>query len=187
MTIDLRPSATDRDIVSNVTQNACSADGIALLAEGRFQEALAPLRMALALGDPLPSTMLNLAIAEDRAGSRDHARRLMHRVAARLPAWDEPLVRLAESLRAAGETAAAEEAYRRTLDLNPGRSDALIALSGLLLMRKQADEARDLLLRCCGIAPDNAEAWNTLGPGPAHGRQTQSGAERFRARPRSPA
>jgi protein O-GlcNAc transferase len=163
MTVDIRPSATHRDVGSNVTQNACSAEGIALLAEGRFQEALAPLRMALALGDALPSTILNLAIAEDRAGSRDHARRLMHRVAARLPAWDEPLVRLAESLRAAGETAAAEEAYRRTLDLNPGRSEALVALSGLLLMRKQAEEARDLLLRCCGIVPDNPEAWNTLG------------------------
>ncbi len=163
MTIDLRASATEQDFVSDVTQSACSTDGIALLAEGRFQEALAPLRMALALGDPLPSTMLNLAIAEDRAGSRDHARRLMHRVAARLPDWDEPLVRLAESLRAAGEIAAAEEAYRRTLDLNPGRSEALIALSGLLLMRKQPGEARDLLVRCCGIAPDNAEAWNTLG------------------------
>jgi protein O-GlcNAc transferase len=163
MTIDIWPSATERHVMSDATQNACSADGIALLAEGRFQEALAPLRIALALGDALPSTILNLAIAEDRAGSRDHARRLMHRVAARLPAWDEPLVRLAESLRAAGETAAAEEAYRRTLDLNPGRSEALIALSGLLLMRKQAEEARDLLLRCCGIEPDNAEAWNTLG------------------------
>lgn len=163
MTVDIRPSATDRDVVSNFTQDACSADGIALLAEGRFQEALAPLRMALALGDALPSTILNLAIAEDRAGSRHHARRLMYRVAARLPAWDEPLVRLAESLRAGGETAAAEEAYRRTLDLNPKRCEALIALSGLLLMRKQAEEARVLLLRCCGIAPDNAEAWNTLG------------------------
>jgi protein O-GlcNAc transferase len=163
MTVDTRLAATDRDFVSDSSQNACSADGIALLAEGRFQEALAPLRMALALGDALPSTMLNLAIAEDRAGSRDHARRLMHHVAAKLPTWDEPLVRLAESLRATGETAAAEEAYRRTLDLNPGRSEALIALSGLLLMRQQADEARDLLLCCCGIAPDNAEAWNTLG------------------------
>jgi protein O-GlcNAc transferase len=136
---------------------------MALLAEGRFQEALVPLRMALAQGGALPSTMLNLAIAEDRAGSRDHARRLMHHVAARLPTWDEPLVRLAESLRAAGDNAAAEEAYRRTLDVNPGRSEALIALSGLLLMRNQAEEARDLLLRCCGIVPDNAEAWNTLG------------------------
>ena len=76
MTVDIRPSATDRDVVSNFTQDASSADGI-LLAEGRFQEALAPLRLALALGDALPSTLLNLAIAEDRAGSRDHARRLM--------------------------------------------------------------------------------------------------------------
>ncbi len=30
-------------------------------------------------------------------------------------------------------------------------------------MRNEAREARDLLLRCCGIAPDNAEAWNAMG------------------------
>ena len=187
MTIDLRASATEQDFVSDVTQNACSADGIALLAEGRFQEALAPLRMALALGDPLPSTMLNLAIAEDRAGSRDHARRLMHRVAARLPDWDEPLVRLAESLRAAGETAAAEEAYRRTLDLNPGRSEALIALSGLLLMRKQAGRSARSAVALLRHRAGQRRGMEYPRTGPAHGRRTQSGAERFRARPRSPA
>jgi superkiller protein 3 len=87
----------------------------------------------------------------------------MQHVADRLPNWDEPVVRLAESLRAAGETAAAVAAYRRALDLNPTRAHALIALSGLLLIRNEAEEARDLLVRCCGIEPENAEAWNTLG------------------------
>ncbi len=136
---------------------------IALLAEGRFQDALEQLRMALALGDTAPATLLNLAIAEDRVGDRERARRLMRQVAVRLPEWDEPILRLAESLRGAGENGAAEEAYRRVLELAPLRSEALIALSGLLLMRGQADEARDLLIQCCGVAPENAEVWNTLG------------------------
>ena len=49
------------------------------------------------------------------------------------------------------------------LELNPVRAEALVALGGLLLMREQAEEARDLLRRCCEAEPDNAEAWNTLG------------------------
>jgi protein O-GlcNAc transferase len=147
MTIDVRPSMA----------------GVDLLAAGRFQEALAPLRLALSLGEAAPATLLNLAIAEDRAGDRERGRRLMRQVAVRLPDWDEPVLRLAESLRAAGETMAAEEAYRQVLELNQGRPEALIALSGLLLLRGQAEAAQCLLIRCCGVAPDNAEAWNTLG------------------------
>jgi protein O-GlcNAc transferase len=137
--------------------------GADLLAQGRFHDALAPLRLALSLGDTTPVTLLNLAIAEDRAGDRDRARHLMQQVANWLPTWDEPILRLAESLRATGEHAAAEEAYRQVLDRNPFRQEALIALAGLLLLRKQPEPARDLLLRCVGRAPDNAEAWNTLG------------------------
>jgi protein O-GlcNAc transferase len=163
MTVDFRPAAIAGSIAPIRTQGSWSADGLALLADGRFQEAIAPLRLALARGDVRPSMVLNLAIAEDHAGSRDHARRLMHHVADRLPNWDEPVVRLAESLRAAGETAAAEAAYRRALDLNPTRTHALIALSGLLLIRNESEEARDLLVRCCEIEPENAEAWHTLG------------------------
>jgi protein O-GlcNAc transferase len=137
--------------------------GLDLLAKGRFQDALAPLRLAVSLGDTAPATLLNLAITEDGAGDRKRARRLMRQVAVRLPEWDEPVLRLAESLRAAGENAAAEDVYRQVLELNDQRQEALVALAGLLLMRGQAEPARDLLLRCCGIAPDNHEAWNILG------------------------
>jgi Flp pilus assembly protein TadD len=137
--------------------------GVDLLAEGRFEDALAPLRLTVSLGDTTPTTILNLAIAEDRAGDRDRARRLIRLVASQFPAWDEPILRLAESLRAGGESTTAEEKYRQVLELNPCRQEAMMALAGLLLMRGEPEQARDLLLRCCGIAPDNAEAWNALG------------------------
>ena len=54
-----------------------STAGVDLLAAGRFRDALAPLRLALSLGDTTPATLLNLAIAEDRAGDRERGRRLM--------------------------------------------------------------------------------------------------------------
>ena len=140
-----------------------SLSGVDLLAAGRFHDALHPLRLALSLGDTDPATLLNLAIAEDRAGDRDRGRRLMQQVAVRLPDWDEPLLRLAESFRADGDMNIAEEAYRQVLLVNPDRPEALIALGGLLLMRGQAEAARDMLTRCCRVAADNGEAWNTLG------------------------
>ena len=147
-----------------MTDNACAPPvAVDLLAQGRFQEALAPLRLALSLGDTAPATLLNLAIAEDRAGDRARSRRLMQQVAVRMPEWDEPILRLAESLRAAGEYPAAEDTYRRVLELNPDRTEALLALGGLLLMRGKAQAASDPLRHCCAIAPGNAEAWNTFG------------------------
>jgi protein O-GlcNAc transferase len=118
--------------------------GVDLLAEGRFEDALAPLRQTVSLGDTTPTTILNLAIAEDRAGDRDRARRLIRLVASQFPAWDEPILRLAESLRAGGESTTAEEKYRQVLELNPCRQEAMMALAGLLLMRGEPEQARDL-------------------------------------------
>jgi protein O-GlcNAc transferase len=139
------------------------SSGVAFLAQGRFHEALAPLRLAVSLGDTSPATILNLAIAESRTGDPERGRRLARSVAVRIPGWDEPLLRLAENLRASGKTLAAEDTYQRALELNPDRTEALVALGGLRLMRGDAVRARDALVRGCGVAPANAEAWNTLG------------------------
>ena len=137
--------------------------GMALLEVNDPAAACVAFRAAVALGDTSPATLLNLAIAEDRAGDIARARGLMQTVADVLPHWDEPVLRLAESLRATGEAGDAEAAYRRVLDLNPRRIEALIALAGLLIARAEGMEARLLLLRCLGLAPDHAEAWAALG------------------------
>src|SRR6185312_2750924 len=129
------------------------ARGMALLGTGQTELALSSLRTAIALGDCSPTTVLNLAIAEDRAGDADRARNLMQALAQRLPDWDEPVLRLAESLRAAGRTDEAEAAYHSVLELNPRRQEALVALGGLLIVRGAGLQASELLLRCCGIAP----------------------------------
>lgn len=142
---------------------ALAARGMSLLDMRQPDAARVAFRAAVSLGDTSPATLLNLAIAEDRAGAIERARNLMATVAEVLPHWDEPHLRLAESHRTAGESGAAEAAYRRVLDLNPKRVEALIALGGLLIGRADGGEARLLLLRACGIAPDRAEAWGALG------------------------
>jgi predicted O-linked N-acetylglucosamine transferase (SPINDLY family) len=110
-----------------------------------------------------PATALTIAIADDRSGRREIARMAMREVACSCPDWDEPLLRLAESLRAGGETEAATDAYWRVLALRPLRTEALVALGGLLLLQGRAAMALPLLLRACGLVPDDDEAWNALG------------------------
>jgi predicted O-linked N-acetylglucosamine transferase (SPINDLY family) len=140
-----------------------AARGMALLAADRAEAARAALRAAVALGDTAPVTVLNLALAEERTGDRARGRTLMLALAERLPDWDEPLLRLAESHRAAREQEAAEAAYQATLDRNPRRTEAMIALAGLLISRGVVADARALLLRCLGRDPDQPEAWDALG------------------------
>jgi protein O-GlcNAc transferase len=126
-------------------------------------EALASLRAACARGDRSPVTVLNLAIAEDRAGDGEPARRRMRGLAALLPDWDEPKLRLAESLRRAGDTAAAEQAYADVLEINPRREEALVASAALMIQRGDGTAAQPLLRRCVGVNPERAEAWDALG------------------------
>jgi protein O-GlcNAc transferase len=140
-----------------------AAEGMASLAAGNAEAARIALLTAIAGGDVSPATRLNLALAEERLGRADRARKAMRVLMERLPGWDEPAVRLAESLRAVGRNAEAEEAYRHALEINPRRIEALLALGGLLILRGAGQEARDRLICCCGIAPDRAETWHALG------------------------
>ncbi len=137
--------------------------GMVLLANDRPTEALSALREAVALGEDAPPTLLNLALAEERTGNTEQAHCLMRRLEQELPEWDEPSLRLAESLRATGMSKEAELAYRRVLEINPRREEALLGLAGQLLLRGDGEGARLLLLRCCGIAPSRAETWDALG------------------------
>jgi protein O-GlcNAc transferase len=57
----------------------------------------------------------------------------------------------------------AKLAYHRALEINPRRESALLGLAGLLIIGGDGETARDLLLRCCGIAPGRADAWDALG------------------------
>jgi protein O-GlcNAc transferase len=119
---------------------------------------------------PPPASQLNHAIDLLRAGDATRARDLMRSLAQRLPDWDDPALRLADSFRTHGDRAAAMDAYRTVLALNPNRVQALLALGALSI---EAACPRDALvpllrccvaalLRCCGVAPSNLDAWTTL-------------------------
>src|SRR6185437_5698454 len=126
-------------------------------------EALAQLRAACAAGDRSPVTVLNLAIARDHVGEHDDAREMMQKIAALMPDWDEPWLRIAESWRRQGDIGQALAAYGEVLERNPARQEALVAKGAILLQQDHPDQARSLLLRSIGIDPDHAEAWDALG------------------------
>jgi predicted O-linked N-acetylglucosamine transferase (SPINDLY family) len=135
--------------------------GMAHLQAEHWDAAYAALRQARERGDGSPVTQLNLALAEDRVGLDGRAR--MRALARHCPDWDEPLLRLAESLRRAGEATLASAEYERALERNPNRTEALLGLGVLSLTGGDPGRAQVLLLRCCGIAPRIAEAWDALG------------------------
>ena len=140
-----------------------AALGMVLLDQGRAAEALVALRGAVAFGDRRPATQLNLALAEDRAGDVQRARAMMRDVRDSLPGWDEPALRLGESLRRDGRLTEAEIEYGHALEANPQRPEALLSLAALLMLRHEAPRAQMLLLRCCARAPERADAWDALG------------------------
>ncbi len=140
-----------------------AALGMVHLATARFAPALAALRMAVALGERSPATLLNPALAEDRAGDAERAGQLIALLRTTFPDWDEPALRAAESLRRQGDARAAEDAYEAVLDIAPARPEALISLAMLLLGRGEAARAQMLLLRGCAAVPGNPQAWDGLG------------------------
>lgn len=110
-----------------------------------------------------PVAALRAAIVADRSGEHERAQEAMRQLEQAWPAWDEPSLRLADSLRRTGLMPPAEQAYRRTLARNPGRIEALVALGAALVIRGAGAEAQTLLIQACGQAPGNAEAWDALG------------------------
>lgn len=140
-----------------------AALGMAYLANDKPAAALRSLRRAIALGDESRTTWLNYILAEDGAGDSVHALELIRDLAEHYPEWDEAQLRLAERLRRDGEVTGAEAAYRSCLDLNANRVEALLGLATMCLQQGQPEAAQLLLLRCCGVAPQRAEAWDALG------------------------
>lgn len=168
-------------LAENATDDAASheARGMALLATGEPAAARQAFDMSRARGNSSPALLLNLALAEEGAGDPERARSMMRALSERLEDWDEPPLRLAESLRAAGEAAAAEIAYTQVLARNPLRPEAMVGLAALRIGRGDSEGARPLLLRCVEHYPALAEAWNVLGLIMMHAGDTSAAASAF--------
>ncbi len=110
-----------------------------------------------------PVTLLNAAILADQTGDTALAQDRMRLIAADWPEWDEPWVRLGQSLRATGSRDAAITAYEAALERNPHRAGTLISLGLLRLQGGETAAARALVTEATARHPDNHEAWAALG------------------------
>ena len=138
---------------------ARSADAASLVARGMVQlandhpaEALSALRTAVALGDTMPATLLNLAMAEEQAGDAARAMRLMEAWSSACPTGTNRRCGWPKALRAAGRLRGRRTAYRRVLADQPAaRSGAARAGRPAAHARRRRGRARAAvaLLRHC--------------------------------------
>ena len=132
------------------------------IAQGEASRAAADDAGRPGRGDATGVDQLNRAIDLDHAGATERARALMRGLAETWPDWDEPLARLADSLRARDEYPAAIAACHDVLRRNPNRRLTLLALGAMLIQTGDPAAAIAPLSHCCDVAPSEPLAWSTL-------------------------
>lgn len=130
---------------------------------GRSGPALAGLRSVLAVAPGFAPQVLNLAMRSLAAKEADGAQQLAVLLDGySIPAAGRHVLR-GGIAALAGDTAAAEEAYRAALAVEPGHVAALGLLSKLLLEREAHAEALPLLERLHALQPDDLAVISGLG------------------------
>lgn len=79
------------------------------------------------------------------------------------PTWGLPYTRLGNAYRAMGKVAEAEDAYRQSMQAEPGYVGAYINLADILLAQSRPEEALELYEQATDVAPDSAWAHSALG------------------------
>lgn len=142
--------------------------GLALTAVGRSAEGLAEYRMALKLRPDLASARFNLATALMKEGDVEQAIATFRQLAAEQPADQNVKQHLADALRAQAEQLKREdhwvdaaEAYRESLELEPGDAETYNEFATVLMLEGKFPEALDEVNRALAIDPTNDEAQQT--------------------------
>ncbi len=104
------------------------------------------------------------------------------------PNFSAPYANLGASLRALGDAAGAEAAYRQALALNPASQNALGNLANLLVDNRKPAEAQALVEQALAAGPPNANLMTTLAMAHYHlGRLVEAAAAFRRALELDPA
>lgn len=125
---------------------------------GRFDEALACYRRAVALAPALPKAHLNLGIVQEALGDAIAARASYEKVLALDPGHPFGAYNLAKLHYIQGALAPAEDLLRQGLARKPDFAEAWVLLSNVLDARGKAQEAADAIERGLALKPDYAGA-----------------------------
>lgn len=131
--------------------------GHALMSWGRHQEALAPLRRAVALA-PQAETSFNLAYCEQSAGNAFAAERGYRQVLAETPAHSGARNNLAGLLHGMGRVAEATDLYRTVLSDQPGDIEVAFNLALAEEVSGHLDASRELVASILHRQPDEPRA-----------------------------
>jgi tetratricopeptide (TPR) repeat protein len=139
--------------------------GIVLCKDGRPAEAVAPLRKSLDLDPECAAAHAQLGIAlrrglRDMAGSETELRKAIDLD----PDFAYGHCELANTLRARKKLKEAIAAFRKSIELDPGKTQPRINLGALFCddLRRYDDAIREFL-KVTRIDPENATAWHNLG------------------------
>lgn len=109
-----------------------------------------------------PGGILADGIGLAARGDHAAARAMMERAATAATDWDEPWMRIGQSLRAERRPHEACAAYDAALTRNPLRLDTLLARGVLALDVETPEAALPFLLLATEIAPEEHRAWHAL-------------------------
>jgi Tfp pilus assembly protein PilF len=140
-----------------------AAATLALMQAGRFMDAEAPCRAALALAPDDAELHFTLGTALLARGAAACAQASLGRALALDPSHASALNNLGHALRLLGRHSAAAAAYQRALLLRPEHPGIRNNLGAVLLALQRPGEAIAHLEAALSLQPDYAEACNNLG------------------------
>jgi protein O-GlcNAc transferase len=138
--------------------------GIALLGQGRFDEAEAACRQAIVLDADDANAHNALGIALVQQGRVDDAITSFQQAIAARPDLCEAHSNLGHCRHSLGQFEQAEEACRRAIALRPDHADAHNNLGNALKAQSRLDEAVGAYRQAIALKPDLAEAHHNLAP-----------------------
>ena len=135
--------------------------GVALARSGRYDEAIAQFRMALAIEDIAP-VRNNLGYTDQQMGRLDDAIREYRTALLRDPNYLVSLAHLSQALVSCGRFAEAEAPARRVVGMRPGDREARRLLAVILVREGRIEDAiaeyRQILVR----RPNDLDALNNV-------------------------
>jgi protein O-GlcNAc transferase len=136
--------------------------GMAYKNTGRFAEAEASFRRALALKADDPGAHFNLGCVLGDTDRREEAVAEFKRAVELAPGYAEALHNLGSVLQELKKPEEAEDAYRRALAVNPDYAEACNNLAVVLKEQGNLEEAVSFYEHAVRINPDFMAAWNNL-------------------------
>jgi tetratricopeptide (TPR) repeat protein len=170
-----------RDVLARQAQNVGGLHliGLALLAQGRARDAVAPLETAARLS-PVAIIETHLAIALRQCGRSAGAVTVLERAVTRRPAFPLAFHELGVLLFTQRRLAEAEAVLKRGLAAAPGMAELSVILGGILLDRADWKGAKDAFARVLASTPRHPSALFGLGTALMESGEFAAAAEQFR-------